>query len=231
MVFGNDFDHPIRDSLPPGFNAALRIVQWTIDPTMDGDAYSDKPYLYSPALATWNRFRIGQKINPAELMPSVHGKVVEEGADGDGKDIRSGQLAIPDDAAARRKHFQYEQNRREFVWEADRLYWADFGNPYLGFQGLFPFLILTKSDFTDHFRNNADLSLKLPGFNLPIINYLNEENHALRYVLKNRKTGDVYLVVIFSLLLLENQGSGNEGEKVENDKHDHERTQDQDGVD
>lgn len=134
VVFGNDFDHPIRDSLPPGFQSALRIVQWTIDPTMDGDAYADKPYLYSPALATWNQFRIGEMMLQGKL-PSVHDKVVEEGADGAGAvEMRTG---IPEDARGRRKYFQYEENRKEFVWQAGRLYWADFGNPYLGFQGWF----------------------------------------------------------------------------------------------
>jgi hypothetical protein len=28
LVFGNDFDHPIRDRLPPGFGTAFKIVKW-----------------------------------------------------------------------------------------------------------------------------------------------------------------------------------------------------------
>lgn len=109
-------------------------MQWTLDPTLDGDAYSDKPYLYSPALATWNQFRVGEKIRHGDSLPSVHDKVVEEGADGKGKDVRV-EHGIPDDINGRRKYFQYEENRKAFEWEAGRLYWADFGNPYLGFQG------------------------------------------------------------------------------------------------
>jgi hypothetical protein len=32
LIFGNDFDRPIRDRLPPGFNAALKLVKWTTRP-------------------------------------------------------------------------------------------------------------------------------------------------------------------------------------------------------
>jgi hypothetical protein len=28
LVFGNDFDHSIRDRLPPGFGTAFKIVKW-----------------------------------------------------------------------------------------------------------------------------------------------------------------------------------------------------------
>lgn len=54
LIFGNDFDNPIRDRLPPGFNTALRIVRWMVDPGVYGDAYADKPYLYGPALSSLN---------------------------------------------------------------------------------------------------------------------------------------------------------------------------------
>lgn len=60
-----------------------------------------------------------------------------------------------------------------------------------------------------------DLSLRLPGFNLPIINYLNEENHQLRYVLKNRKSGDVYLVIVFSLILQQEDGQTKDGHGID----------------
>lgn len=193
VVFGNDFDYPIRDNLPPGFGYALHLVRWMLDPTMDGDVYSDKPHLYSPALATWNQFRVGEKIQQDDAVPSVHDRVVEEGADGDGDDIRSAQ-GIPGDVKGRRKHFQYEENRKAFEWEAGRLYWADFGNPYLDFR---------------------NFSLRLPGFSLPILDYLDEKHRELRYVLKNRQTGDVYLVVLFALVQLDGEDEPAEKENAE----------------
>jgi hypothetical protein len=50
------------------------------------------------------------------------------------------------------------------------------------------------SDFASAF------SLKLPGFSIGVIKYINDKSHKLRWVLKNRKTGEVYFVVIFTLL-------------------------------
>jgi hypothetical protein len=44
-----------------------------------------------------------------------------------------------------------------------------------------------------------DFSLRLPGFTLHVIKYVDEKTHELRYVLKNKRTGDVYLVVLFTL--------------------------------
>ncbi|KAI9039010.1 DUF1769 domain-containing protein [Aspergillus affinis] len=182
LLFGNNFDRPIRDRLPPGFNAALRLVRWSIDPTLDGDAYADQPYLFSPALATWNQFRVGEKVKGGVEVPVLHDKeggVVEEGADGDGVQIRE-ELGIPGDVTGRRKWFQDEEKREEFVFEEGRAYWVDFGNPYLGFN---------------------DFSLRLPGFNIHILQYIDEDNHELRYVLKNKTTDEVYLVVLFTLVL------------------------------
>lgn len=46
----------------------------------------------------------------------------------------------------------------------------------------------------------ADFSLKLPGFSLSVIKYIDEKSHELRYVLKNKHTSDVYFVVLFTLL-------------------------------
>ncbi|KAJ5684467.1 uncharacterized protein N7477_000812 [Penicillium maclennaniae] len=174
LVFGNDFDKPLRDRLPMGFNAALRLVKWTLDPSIDGDAYADKPYLYSPALATWNQFRIGDKGHR-----DVKGDyVVKEGADATGEEVRS-QLQIPETPDGRRKHFQTEANRQAFVFEKGRSYLADFGNQYLCF---------------------SDISVKLPGFHIPVEGMVDDEHNELRYVLKDSKTGTVYLVVLFTLL-------------------------------
>jgi uncharacterized protein DUF1769 len=129
-------DRPIRDRLPPGFSYALRIVKWWIDPALDGDPYADKPYLYSPGLATWNHFRIGDRVdrNQVREVRSLHSEVVEEGADGTGREVRN-KLQIPDEFDLRKKHFLDEENRKKFVFEAGRVYLVDFGNPYLGFSG------------------------------------------------------------------------------------------------
>lgn len=189
LVFGNDFDRPIRDRLPPGFNQAFKIVKWWIDPGLDGDVYADKPFLYGPALSSWNILNVGEKIiespdtakKESWKIPgaeSFHEDVVEEGGDGDGEEIRD-ELKIPADSAARKKFFLTEANREKFVFEAGRLYESDFGNPYLDFN---------------------DFSLKLPGFTLNVIKYVDSRTHELRYTLKNKASDEVYCCVTFTLL-------------------------------
>lgn len=198
LVFGNDFDRPLRDRLPPGVNQALKIVKWWIDPGLDGDVYADKPYLYGPALSSWNILRIGDKVVKKDELKdknawkipnatSFHETVVEEGADGSGEEVRK-DGSIPADAAARKKHFLTPANRDAFVFEAGRLYQADFGNPYLDFN---------------------DFSMKLPGFSLNVLRYIDAKTHELRYTLKNKATDEVYAVVLFTLLF------GEELEQVE----------------
>lgn len=201
LVFGNDFDRPIRDRLPPGFNQALRIVKWWIDPGLEGDAYADKPYLYGPALSSWNYFRICDKIISDDKMSdkeawklpnatSFHETVVEEGAEGDGEEARD-DAGLPDTNTARQKHFLTKAHLESFTFEKGRLYQTDFGNAYLDFN---------------------DFSLKLPGFSLNVLGYVDSKTHELRYTLKNRSTDEVYCIVMFTLLF------GEELEQVEKEE-------------
>ena len=135
LVFGNDFDHPIRDRLPPGFNQATKIVTWFIDPGLYGDLMADEPHLYGPLLSSINVFRIGEKgsENRAQTeREKLH--VFHEGADGGGEDIRE-DLGIPSDTPLRQKFFLNESHLRNFTFEKDREYSNDFFNPYLDFNG------------------------------------------------------------------------------------------------
>ncbi|KAK3075772.1 hypothetical protein LTR53_000597 [Teratosphaeriaceae sp. CCFEE 6253] len=147
-VWGNDFDHKISTKLPPGFNTAFKIVKEFIDPGLSCDAYADEPWLYGPSLSCWFAFRIGGKIRPgADFKGPGDRDAMREGGDGSGQDVRSG-LGIPDSGDRRRKHFLDAHHREKFVFEKDRLYEADFYNPYIDF---------------------PNFSLKLPGFSLKVI--------------------------------------------------------------
>lgn len=173
LYFGNDFDRPIRDRLPPGFNTALRIVKWWIDPGLDGDAYADKPHLYGPALSSFNVLELG-----AGQHDEARGGLWFEER-GEEATTRK-ELGLPDTGKARMKWALTDANKDKFVFEYGKTYGFDFFNPYLDF---------------------ANLALRLPGFQLSIANYW--DGQALRYVLRNKTTGDVYLVVVFSLFLRE----------------------------
>ncbi|KAK1752976.1 DUF1769-domain-containing protein [Echria macrotheca] len=186
LQFGNDFDHPIRDRLPPGFGTAMNIVKWWIDPGLEGDAYADVPYLYGAALSSFNAVHHGR----AEHDEEKGGLWVEEGGDEEGMRIRK-ELGVPEDARQRMKWALKEESREKWVWESGRTYGVDFYNPYIDFR---------------------EFALRLPGFSLPIMKYWDgqglrengpKRSHQLRYVLRNRATGQVYLVVLFTLYLKE----------------------------
>jgi hypothetical protein len=66
------------------------------------------------------------------------GLVFEEGGDEEGMQHRQ-EYGIPDTDAARKKYFLDEENRKKWLWEEGRSYGCDFFNPYLNFNGAFPF--------------------------------------------------------------------------------------------
>lgn len=140
LVFGNDFDHPIKDKLPPGFSQAFNLVKWFIDPGLYGDVYADEPYLYGPLLSSINVLRIGPKDDKEQekveeiRANAEEGTSFEEGADGDGEGARH-DLGIPADAPARKKYYLTEQHQKAFTFEKGREYSNDFFNPYLDFNG------------------------------------------------------------------------------------------------
>lgn len=133
-VWGNDFDNPIRDRLPPGFNTAFKIVKEFVDPGLSCDAYADKPWLYGPALSCWFALNVGELDG---VVGEDEGKdgVVEEGSVGSGEKVRE-QSGLPAEPEKRRKFFLTEANREKFVFEKGRKYEADFFNPYLDFNSM-----------------------------------------------------------------------------------------------
>ncbi|KAJ5397600.1 hypothetical protein N7509_005713 [Penicillium cosmopolitanum] len=176
LIFGNDFDNPIRDRLPPGLNTALRIVRWIIDPGVYGDAYADRPYLYGPALSSLNCLRICGKpgyyqIGSKNWRKELHNELIDEGGEAEGEVSRR-EMNIPDQAIQRRKHFLVRENRQDFWFEPGIVYKADFGNGYIDFES----------------------------FTIPVIQYVNDKTHKLRYVLKDRDTGEVIFALVFNLI-------------------------------
>lgn len=153
LQFGNDFDRPIRDKLPPGFNTALSIVRWWIDPGLDGDAYADKPYLYGPALSSFNSLHVGAGVFDAKKG----GLWFEEGGDEEGMKARQA-VGMPDDRKARMKWALRDDSKSKWFFEYGKTYGLDFYNPYIDFR---------------------NLALKLPGYDLPIVKYW--DGQGLRY--------------------------------------------------
>ncbi|KAL6709863.1 hypothetical protein ACN47E_000648 [Coniothyrium glycines] len=185
MVMGFDYSHSVRHQLPPGTKYAMKIATSMLDPGLYSDPYSDEPYLYGPALSSWFAFSVGELVSEtgaAEQLRRLESRdsgVVTEGATApSAAQIRS-QHDIPGAWKKRRKHFLSPDALRGFTFEQGRMYHADFFNPHLDF---------------------ANFALVLPGFRIGVAKYVDEKTHHLRYVLKNRETGEVLLCVFFRLL-------------------------------
>jgi hypothetical protein len=179
VLTAQTLDHPVRDRLPPGFNTAFKIVKEFIDPGLQCDAYADEPWLYGPSLSCWFAFRLGERVEEGQDFPAPgEENVTREGADGSGQEERE-RLGLPENNEKRRKYFLDAKHREGFVFQKGRCYEADFFNPYLDF---------------------GNCALKLPGFSLNVIKYVDQKSHCLRYVFKNRESGDVYLNVNIALL-------------------------------
>ncbi|EIW68057.1 hypothetical protein TREMEDRAFT_63945 [Tremella mesenterica DSM 1558] len=72
IFFGNVFENPVRDHLPWGSSIAMRAMQW-LDPSIEMDAYADRPWALSPLLATMNYVSITRQPQ--------NGVIVEEDCD------------------------------------------------------------------------------------------------------------------------------------------------------
>lgn len=152
-----------------------------MDPGLEADVYGDKPWLYGRFLSSIDALWFdglkseagspsgnkadesakadddGEEEEPKTFDEEI-GIVVEEGGIGSGQVYRD-EKGIPEDAAARKKFFLTEGNRKEFVFEAGKTIYANFGNGYLDFN---------------------EFKLRLPGFQLPIMSYW--DGQPLRYV-------------------------------------------------
>lgn len=166
-----------------------------IDPGLDGDAYADQPYLYGPALSSWNHFRIGGKENQEgadglldngdpTMTSDFYDEVVEEGGEGSGEAIRE-ELNIPDTPDERKKWFLDEHNRESFVFEEGRLYKADFGNPYLVFNGEF---LLQEQDTKDIYQLLPSSCMALSNFHVQTSPFISPALRSMCSSMSTRRT-------------------------------------------
>ncbi|KAK7205645.1 hypothetical protein BZA70DRAFT_237238 [Myxozyma melibiosi] len=177
LLFGNDFDRPIRDHLPYGFSFAYKIFNYTIDPSATGDVYADKPYLFGYAVSSMNvisNTAPGDSPFLKEDTLSI-GPVKNTEVDRDDPDEM-----IPSSSADRMKYFLDEEHRKRFVFKAGETYWFDFHNPYL-----------------DMNSDGNGFAVKLPGYNMSVMKYW--DGQPLRYVLKSKSSDFVYLAIVFEL--------------------------------
>lgn len=118
LLFGNDFDEPIKDSLPPGTSLGLKALKW-IDPALETDLYSDKPWAFSPLLATLNLINTTGTTQGLDRIDEDTSNLVKE-------KISTKQ---------RRTYFADKAHREKFQLKDTHIA-GDFSNPFIDFNTL-----------------------------------------------------------------------------------------------
>ncbi|KAG0037463.1 hypothetical protein BGZ82_002462 [Podila clonocystis] len=206
IVFGNQFEQPLR--LPPFSSIALKFVQF-IDPGLQADIYSDKPWAFSPLIATMNT------VNVSEWQADSAAHTIE------GKQNHSrGELPpwpssegdhIPEDTSLlsrpkEKTETTAKDNGKEVTdlastasvtmdTAARRYYFSKVANlekhtyepdHVYGF------------DFFNPYLDFASFTLKVPGFSVDITRYW--DGQPLTYIVKSKDNSAVFLVVQFELV-------------------------------
>lgn len=114
LIFGNDFGSSIKDHLPCGTSTGLKIFKWCVDPTVEGDLYSDKPYLYGKAVSSFNV--INDTLGNLEETKC---STLEESIHADGQ-------CVPAKSGKRMTYFQKKEAREAFTFQKGKTYQFDF---------------------------------------------------------------------------------------------------------
>lgn len=118
LLFGNDFDEPIKGSLPPGTSLGLKAMKW-IDPSLETDLYADKPWAFSPLLATMNL------LNTTGNTKGL-GRIEED----------TSNLVKEKITTKQRRIYFAEKTHREKYQLKDIAIAGDFSNPFIDFNSL-----------------------------------------------------------------------------------------------
>ena len=169
LLFGNDFDAPIKDSLPPGTSLGLKAMAW-IDPALETDLYADKPWAFSPLLATMTTLKSYAALPPPPQSGAGLTKIEEDTSSMVGEKI---------DAKTRRSHFGQAEKRARHGLSGDGLALeGDFSNPFIDF-------------------NSLSIALPYVGLHIDILKYW--KGQPFRYTCKTRQ-GDVLFCIVFDLV-------------------------------
>lgn len=199
-VFGNIFDKPIRDRLPIGTGIALKAISY-IDPSLENDLYADKPWAWSPLLATMNYIRTERlEADDSPLPPWKATRPVE--------DCRSLFGDVSTDISKphlRRKFFSSAAHRHSITLGPRDFINAEFANGFLDF---------------------STLALNVPVVNVSFKLDKLWDGQPVRYVCQSRVTSQIYFAVVFQITDLDAENNLEEDDEDEND----EQTPEQNGL-
>ncbi|KAA8913751.1 hypothetical protein FN846DRAFT_58689 [Sphaerosporella brunnea] len=169
LVLANTFARPIRAQLPYFFPAAWAALRRFVDPAIDGDCYADAPEVFGPVLASVNFLDCEPEEEEEGGQPAAAAAVVVH---------ENCPKDVPKPAEARRRWFLDPERRKNWRWRRGHVYRWDFCNALMDFN---------------------DFSVRIPGLGFKIEVFKYWDGQPLRFVLKNKRTGEEYGVVQLEL--------------------------------
>ncbi|CAB52619.1 Elongation factor G, mitochondrial [Schizosaccharomyces pombe] len=120
ILFGNQFEKPLRDVLPMGSNLLMKGLQY-VDPSIEFDLYCDQPWAFSPFFATMTKMQVSDALLPMEYF---------------------------EDHSSRRSQMQQQVIRQESSIDPNKYILADFCNPFFNPSTLSISIPYTKMSFS-----------------------------------------------------------------------------------
>ncbi|WAR53014.1 hypothetical protein PtB15_2B442 [Puccinia triticina] len=175
-MWGNSFDRPIRDRLPYGTSVALKAISY-IDPSLEHDIYSDKPWAWSPLLATMNHVKTERLESDDSPLPDWEGTRPVE-------DCNSvvGELATITSKRERRRFLSSAENRQSCVL-----------GPRINVE------------FVNGFVDYSTLRLQIPIVKLSFRLDKLWDGQPVRYECISRSTLQTYFVIVVQIVELNGQ--------------------------
>ncbi|KAF8985559.1 hypothetical protein BGZ46_003565 [Entomortierella lignicola] len=225
IVFGNQFEKPLR--LPPFSSIALKFIQF-IDPGLEADIYGDRPWAFSPLIATMNTVNVsGWHIDKATQK-----KVDEHGQEKD-KEVLENELPpwpspngehivedtrllFQENSKPKTEEEKVEENQEDN--DKEELIETKSGNALnestknlstSARRSYFSREVnLAKHryspdqvygfDFFNPYLDFANFTLKVPGFSVDVTKYW--DGQPLTYIIKSRDSSVVFLAFQYELI-------------------------------
>lgn len=183
LLFGNDFDTNLKNVIPTKLlSVGLKLFNWFINNTVNGNLFIDRPFLYGPILTAATYLSINNQHPTKNTANDSSSNCLPEKLNHDN---------IPKTSFDRKKHFNKLSRCEEFTFQGQTTY---------NFKIDTNFIILSDSKYMvslPTFRNH--------NFNIDLSQFANDKFNNLNWVIKvggseGVDQGDVGLVINFRLL-------------------------------
>ncbi|CBQ68626.1 conserved hypothetical protein [Sporisorium reilianum SRZ2] len=190
LVFGNEFDKPIKDHLPYGTSVALQFVK-LVDPNLEHDLYAQRPHAWSPYLATMPRINAvacdkddfadwpAFPTHPEYVQDDITSLIPPELAQKE-KDTVANFKGIDKAHEYRQRFLGNRAHRQQITIDQSHIITADFFNGFLDF-----------NDLTLHIPFSGGLKFDLKKY---------WDGQPVRYICKDRKNDKVFFVIQFDIV-------------------------------